>query len=270
MSVTSELELSPKVQQYWRDRGYCVHGEVSVYGKAICIDHVAHTGPCCDPSYVVAIEMKRGSGKSLRRQLWKLDIYHVADEIWGATIATPREKTIDKWIDAYNGGRWMLPGLMSWNGDTFETHVEFEHHNEGSRFKMRTSALLLIDENKDALAGYPSGHVEHDLLTHRKVAKQRLFSWASREAPEFTTERCFASLPAVMDVYKKPRAAMNRFLRELTEEGKLKRAGKQGRYNKYACVKPADINTVMPKQSSGNDRDTRIPQTTVSSDTGKS
>lgn len=217
--LTTELELSPHVIAYLRARGLCVHGEVAMFGKSIFIDHVGHTGPCDCPEYVVAVEMKRRSDKSLRRQAWKLDIYHVADEIWGATIATPREATIKKWDNAYKGGRWTKQGLMSFDGEGFTTHIEAARLDD-KYLHRNTKKLLLCEENRDVLAGYPSGGQEYH--THYKLLRAWVEAQLERHE-EVTTKELFERVPHYASCYSNPRSAISTVLRDLSASSRARR-----------------------------------------------
>lgn len=228
-----ETELSPYVQKYWEDRGYCVHGEVAVYGKAVFVDHVAHLGPCEAPTYVVAIEMKKGATKALRSQLRILDRRHVADEIWGAVFSEPRQATIAKWKEF---ARWINPGLLVWKGEGFEKVVKsaFTGRKNHPRYQGRNKyQLLLVPENKGVVAGHKSGEQEYH--THWSLGCSYIKSFA-RGVGTFTTEECYRNLPPHMRAYRKPRAAMRRMLRYLEEGGEIEVRGKEGRFNKYAAV----------------------------------
>lgn len=236
--ITTELDLSPHVISYWEEQGYCVHGEVAVYGKSIFIDHVAHLGPCHDPTYVVAIEMKKGASKSLREQLWTIDRRHLSDELWGVTIATPRASTVKKWDTAVVRPDWIRAGLLSWNGGGFTKHrhsyVTLRNYHK-RYYRKKSDQLLLIPENKGILAGHTSNG-DHDYLTHWSVGCKRILEWARNQSGTFTTEDCYTQLPREISAYRKKRAAMNRMLRHLEDGGLLKKLGKEGRYNKFAAV----------------------------------
>lgn len=225
---TSELELSPHVIKHWEDQGYCVHGEVAVYGKSIFVDHVAHTGPCGDPDHVVGLEMKKGSNSSLRRQMFKLDIYHLCHEMWGVVIATPQARTVGKWDDAYKGGRWLSPGLMSWSSDGFEVHSEAVVVND-KHLGRYTNKLLLVDENRKTLAGYTSGG-DHDYCTHYKMLCSWVADWSSR-CDSFLLEDLKAAAPSYVDLYSDKSQALGRVLRDLAEDGIVEKKGKNGRRN---------------------------------------
>jgi len=236
IKVSTELALSPHVIQHWKGRGFCVHGEVAVYGRSIFIDHVAHLGACEDPTYVVAIEMKKGASKSLRNQLCTIDRRHLADEIWGVTIATPRDTTLLKWDKVKRS--WIRAGLLSWCGTEFtkhrHSHVTLRKYHK-RYYRKKAYQLLLVPENKEVLAGYPSNG-DHDYVTHWSLGCARILQWARSMPQGFTTQDCYDNLPREMDPYRKPRSAMNRMLRHLLEEGFLRKEGKVGRYNKYVVT----------------------------------
>jgi hypothetical protein len=238
IKISTELQLSPHVIKHWKQKGYCVHGEVAVYGKSIFIDHVAHLGPCHEPTYVVAIEMKSGASKSLRSQMWTIDRRHLADELWGVSIASPRDSTLKKWDDAKRQAYWINAGLLSWEGDCFKQHrrsrVTLRKHHSRYYCKNR-SGLLLVPENKDSLAGYPSNG-DHDYITHWSYGVSKILEWAQEQVNTFTTKECYANLPRAMNAYRKRRSAMNRMLRYLVDEGELEKVGKKGRYNAYRAT----------------------------------
>lgn len=242
MKIRTEVQLSPHVISHWESRGFCVHGEVAVYGKSVFIDHVAHLGPCHAPTYTVAVEMKKGASKSLRSQMYTLDRRHLADELWGVTIATPRDSTLKKWEQAKRQANWIRAGLLSWNGEGFDKyyHSRATIRKYHKRYWCKNKwQLLLVPENKGVLAGY-SSNGDHSYVTHWSLGCQRLLTWAQPREDGFTTKDCYDNLPRVIKSYRKPRSAMNRMLRHLVEEGLLKKEGKKGRYNKYAAVIPHD------------------------------
>lgn len=227
--ITTELDLSPHVQRYWEEQGFCVHGEVSIYNYAQYVDHVAHTGPCSNPERVIFIEMKRGASKSLRSQLNRLDTIHAADELWGATISTPQVKTLDAW-DSLAEKMWCRPGLLHWNGEGLvavrwpATNIIRETHRRYHRRKV--SSLLLIPENKGLTAGHPSGGQTY--VTHWSAGLDYLLRWA-QDRGRFTTQECFEQgLPPFLSSYKNPRSTMSGMLRFLCEGGHLNRCGKVG------------------------------------------
>jgi len=238
--IKTEVDLSPYVIRYWTELGFCVHGEVAVYGKSVFIDHVAHTGPCSDPDHIVAIEMKKGASKSLLSQMTTLDTRHLADELWAVTISTPRKDTLERWNTRVSSGKgmWLKPGLLSWEGDGFKKHhhacVSLRPYHK-RYYRKKGFQLLLVPENQGTLGGYPSGSSDHTYITHWSLSLDRIKAWASGLSG-FTTEDLYANLPPEMAPYRKKRSAMNRMLRFLREEGYLKKVGKEGRYNKYAVV----------------------------------
>lgn len=228
----SEVEFSPIVREHWSSQGYCVHGEVSIYGRARFVDHVAHTGPCEDPDHVVAIEMKKGTSKSLRRQAWKLDLAHVADEIWACVISTPRESTIEKW-SAWLEGRyhgWSVPGLMFWTPEGLEVAKPFKRIDD-KYLKRDLDRLLLVDRNRGINAGWTSG-ADYDYVTHWKLGVEYFEEWA-RGRGRFTTSDVSEHIPDFMQNYSKPRQTANKMLRHLDEEGRLHKIGRKGRSVEY-------------------------------------
>lgn len=218
---TTELEFSPQVIEHLQGRGLCVHGEVAVFGKSIFIDHVGHTGPCHDPEYVVAVEMKRRSDPTLRRQVWKLDIYHVADEVWGAVIANPRASTVAKWDTAFRGGRWSRHGLLSWSPEGLRERVPAERKDDKYLHK-HTRKLLLCEDNRGQLAGYPSG--DHDYCTHYKL----LVDWVARQLARGVVAKAdmVAEPPPCTSCYASPARAIGRALRQLSDEGRARKVAR--------------------------------------------
>jgi hypothetical protein len=213
MTLQTELDLSPFVQDYWRSKGYCVHGEVAVFKASTFIDHVAHTGPCSCPEHVVGIEMKKGAGKDLRKQLVKLDRKHLVDEIWGAVISTPREATLDEWDDL---GRWIRPGLLVWeNGKLVEVRECAEV--KAYQRKLRRERLLLVDENRDVLAGYPASHDDSVYVTHWKRVRTAAKQFALTHEDPFQVEDLKGLDLPELGLYKNPDATLMRALRELEE-----------------------------------------------------
>jgi len=240
----TEVELSPYVQKHWRDMGFCVHGEVAIYGDGSFVDHVAHLGPCHAPEYVVAIEMKKGASLQLRKQIWSLDRQHVADEIWGVTITPPRTATLDTWKGVDNGPRsnlmsitWHEPGLLTWrDGDLHclrECRVTLRN-NHKRYYRKNTNRLLLVPENKDTLGGFPSG--DADYITHWSLGLSHIEKLAL-SLGEFTTEDVYSNLHPCMQSYKKPKGSALRMLKCLVDKGILVSKGKEGKWKKYKLNK---------------------------------
>lgn len=232
----SEVELSPVVRNYWEEKGYCVHGEVSIHGYGQFIDHVAHTGNCEDPEHLVGIEMKRGADKHLRKQISRLESMHLVDELWAVVISNPRKPTIKKWENLFvedRWGGWVMPGLMEWNSEGLREVVEFKRYRD-DKLRAKDSKLLLVDENRDIVAGH-SSNGDHDYVTHWKLGISAIKEWAA-EVGEFTTEECSEIMPDTMEVYSKPRSAMNKMLRILRDRGKLRRIGRDGNYVRYEWI----------------------------------
>lgn len=207
-----EIELSPYVISHWKKEGYCVHGEVSIFGRSTFIDHVAHKGPCHSPDYVIGIEMKKGAGKSLQKQLFKLDVKHVVDELWGVVISNPQEKTLEQWETA---ARWHKPGLMVWKQktDSLEEVISAGTHR---RYKKATKKgkLLLVPENKETIAGYVSGHEDNDYLTHFSYTKDAILNIIREKGP-ISPNNIREILPSCAEAYKRPKRAMKRMIRVL-------------------------------------------------------
>lgn len=229
-SIKSETEFSPYVQEYWGDKGYCVHGEVAVFKTSLFIDHIAHTGPCHDPDHVIGIELKKSAGKSLRKQLKKLDRKHVVDEIWGAVISTPREKTLREWDDL---GRWLRPGLLYWEDGNlveYQPCVEIKPYTR----KIKKDRLLLISENRNIIAGYPSGHEDNVYQTHWKVIKSSTRREVLQSEDRFQASDLMPSAPHFIQLYKNPEAALGRVLRQLEEEDRIiRQIGKENKKPVY-------------------------------------
>lgn len=225
MTLKTELDLSPHVQEYWRKKGYCVHGEVAVFKASTFIDHVAHTGPCNCPDHVVGIEMKKGAGKDLRKQLVKLDRKHLVDEIWGAVISNPREDTLSEWEDL---GRWLRPGLLVWEDGKL---VEVQECSEVKAYnrKLRKERLLLVDDNRDVLAGYPASHDDSVYVTHWKRVRTAALDYVMQSDDPFQVEDLKELALPELELYKNPDATLTKALREFEEiERVIRQVGKEG------------------------------------------
>lgn len=230
----NEVELSPLVIAYFKALGYCVHGEVAIFKKSTFIDHVAHLGPCDNPTYVVGIEMKQGAGKNLRNQMFHLDTYHVADELWGVSITRPREDTLEAWE---TWGRWYRPGLLVWTPDSsgLEKVCDFGEHRAYKR-KMNRKNLLLFGGNKDCLAGYPSGGTPYH--THWSVTKNYIENNILGVIHEpLGVEDIMGRIPHnYIGPYKRKKSAVQRILKSLIEED-----------NKAQMIKVAGTKQVLYK-----------------------
>lgn len=214
----TEVDLSPIVQDFWKHRGYCVHGEVALFKTSLFIDHVAHTGPCCQPDHVVGIEMKKGAGKSLQKQLSKLDKKHVVDEIWGAVIANPREDTISQWEDL---GKWLRPGLIVWGEDGISEIQECKEKKAYKR-KIRKDRLLLVEENRDALGGYPAQAEDNVYVTHWKRVKTAAKNFVLSYGGAFKAEDLEANVQIPeLQLYKNPTRTILRALRDFEEQERI-------------------------------------------------
>lgn len=219
----TEIELSPLVQEYWRAQGYCVHGEVAVFKSSTFLDHVAHTGPCHAPEHVIGIEMKLGAGKSLQNQLKKLDRKHLADEIWGVSITTPRQSTLDSWETC---GMWLRPGLLVWEDGKLVESMDCIEHKPYKR-KMRQERLLLIEGNCGCLGGFSSGR-EHTYMTHWKCVKSSVRDQAIKSEASFTASDFIGPQLPELDLYKNPRSTVLKALKEIEEmERTIHQIGKQ-------------------------------------------
>lgn len=237
----TEVELSPFVQKYWKDKGFCVHGEVAIYNDGSFVDHVAHLGPCPDPEYIVAIEMKKGANKSLHQQIWSIDRQHVADEIWGVVINPPRNSTLVKWKgegvpDKFNvmSRLWHNAGLLVWRDgalDKLEDCTVTIRQNHKRYYRKNSNRLLLVPENKDMLGGWPSGGATY--ITHWSLGLAHIESIA-REFGEFATDDIYANLHPCMGMYKNPKSAALRMLNHMVKKGALVSLGKEGRRKKFA------------------------------------
>jgi len=225
MKPKTEIALSPYVQEYWRQKGYCVHGEVAVFKATTFVDHVAHTGPCHCPDHVVGIEMKKGAGKSLRRQISKLDRKHLADEIWGVVIASPNEETLHQWEDL---GRWIRPGLLVWE-DGKLVEVQDSQISKEYKRKLRKERLLLVAENRDILAGYPASHEDSVYVTHWKRVRTAAKDFVMSHDDPFVVDDLNDTAPPELSLYKNPTATLTKALKELEEHERIVRQiGKEG------------------------------------------
>jgi hypothetical protein len=246
MSIGSEVEFSPKVQQWIEGQGYCVHGEVAVHALPTMVDHIGHTGPCHDPDDLVAVEMKASAGKQLRKQMGRLVRRNVAHEVYAAVYREPRSDTLDKWRD-YFDDYWKCPPrpyLLYWDDEVgcFQTLYNGEPIEE-DRTVYRRDKLLLVEANKGVDAGYSSKDDRHEALTPWVFLMQRLKTWVA-DQETFTTKECrekfFESddpcVQTAVDPYSNPSRLCSKMLRVLAdEEGVLDRAGKS-RYLSYMVV----------------------------------
>lgn len=224
MTLKTELDLSPFVQEYWREKGYCVHGEVAVFKASTFIDHVAHTGPCSCPDHVVGIEMKKGAGQSLRRQLLKLDRKHLVDESWGVVFSSPREDTLSEWDEM---GVWTRPGLLVWEDGKLVEKQPFSEVRPYSR-KIKKDRLLLVEENRGILAGYPASHNDSVYITHWKRVRTAAMQFALKTEEPFKVDDLKGLLPE-LELYKNPNATLTKALREIEEiERIIRQIGKEG------------------------------------------
>lgn len=240
--MDTESDLSPLVQDYWREKGFCVHGEVKLYRSNIFIDHVAHLGSCEEPEYVVAIEMKKNAGKALRSQLAKLDTFHVAHELWGVSIATPRDSTVEAWEDFDRDGSpwwvtvrdpWIEPGLMSWEDGELHIHSESVLVSDKNICK-RSGHLLLVEENCWQLGGTVSGSGSY--CTHWSVSRERLWQWIQNTEDHFSTKDVYERLPDTMSLYKNPKKVARGILEAMSEDGLIKRDGRSGHFHRYLLL----------------------------------
>ena len=225
----TEVDLSPYVIDYWEKKGYCVHGEVATFKSSHFLDHVAHTGPCSCPEHVVGIEMKKGAGKGLRSQLKKIDRKHYADELWGAVISSPQDSTLDDWEKL---GMWLRPGLLVWEDGQMKPVFECEEHKPYKR-RMRKDRLLLVEENRKVLAGYPA-NAEVPYITHWKRIRNAAKNYASKATGPFLPEDVEEIMPPELKLYKNPTGTVVRALRELEEHERLiRQIGKEGKSPKF-------------------------------------
>lgn len=227
------------MQDYWRSKGFCVHGEVKLYRSNIFVDHVAHLGPCEHPEYLVAIEMKKNAGKSLRTQLAKLDTFHIAHELWGVSIATPRASTIESWTEFNRDGSpwwvtvrdpWIEPGLMSWEEGGLVVHSKSELVSDKNICK-RSKHLLLVEENCWQLGGTASG--AGDYATHWSVSRERIWDWIRGDRVHFSTKDVYEQLPETMSLYKNPKKVARGILEALSDDGLIERDGRDGHFHRY-------------------------------------
>lgn len=241
----SELDLSPHVVAYWQARGFCMHGEVAVHGTSLFVDHVAHTGPCDAPEYVVAVEMKRSATHALRAQIARLATAHVADEIWGACTAYPRPDSLASWRNPAPVPRripWMAPGLLAWSpcgalADLCAPTVSL-WPNHKRYYRKGVKRLLLVAANKGALAGYPSGKAPGGYHTHWRALREAAVQHAQSAYPQaFVATEILAALPpAILRPYRNPQSLAKALVRDLCAANILVPAGKKGRATAYAVM----------------------------------
>jgi hypothetical protein len=222
----TEGELSAYVQAYFEAQGLCVHGEVAMFKKSLFVDHVAHTGPCECPDRVIAIEMKMGASLGLLKQLQSLDTFHVACELWGVVVSAPQPATLLRWERHGDASRWLKPGLLQWQDGVLVPLVHPEVHDKKG-LERRKKSLLLVDENRQVVAGLPSGHVEY--ATHFKLLRCWWEAWVAQQETPFVLNVNELSLPPYALQYKKVRSVLQAFLKEMQEHGRVKVVGRQGR-----------------------------------------
>lgn len=233
ISLLLESELSIHVQNWWKEKGYCVHGEVSIFGTSLFVDHIAHTGPCNNPDHVVGIEMKKGATKSLRKQIHKLQSTHVAQEVWGAVIDTPREKSLSEWEST---GLWSRAGLLVWNGESLEEIVSPKDRRDPlfSKRPVRKSNLLLVPHNREIIAGRPSGHVDNIYHTHWSVTRDFVLETLYNSDTPLCPKDFIDRDPESLRPYKKKSAAIGHILKHLvSSKGMVRLAHKEGRTSYY-------------------------------------
>jgi predicted nucleic acid-binding Zn finger protein len=225
MKMKTEVELSPHVITYWKSKGYCIHGEVAIFRSTLFIDHVAHKGPCSNPTHVIGIEMKKGAGQSLRNQLTKLDKKHVVQDLYGMVFTQPSKASRDRWESC---GSWNQPGLLYFDGEVWEDCFgasEKRVYKKG----IKPKRLLLVDSNKDSLAGYPSGVADNIYQTHWKKVRQATYNYVVSSQGSFKVEDLLTCTPE-LSLYKNPEATLTKALRELEEvERVVRQVGKEGK-----------------------------------------
>lgn len=232
--LKKETELSPFVIKYWKQKGYCVHGEVAVFARSTFIDHVAHTGPCSNPDHVVGIEMKKGAGKNLQKQIISLDRKHVVDEMWGVVYTNPRSSTLKKWKTL---GRWSTPGLLVLEENELTLKQSPSVIKDDSRYK-KYNWLLLVEANKDVIAGYSSSNDKHSYVTHFSSIKDTLEKEILSSGEPSPLKRIKEAIPEnVLAPYRSKKGAIRRALNVLeVEERKIKLVKKKGKMKYYGSA----------------------------------
>lgn len=229
----TETDLSPFVIKYWKDLGYCVHGEVAIFKSSLFVDHVAHKGTCSCPTDVIAIEMKKGAGKSLQNQLYKLDRKHVAPTLYGVVFTRPNKKTLESWAEL---GMWNRPGLIYYHPKgEMEVLIEPKEVKPYTR-KMNTPRLLLVEENRGVIAGYNSSDAELTYCTHRKTLKASVLDFLEHEEGKFSPEDLLDITPE-LNLYKNPKRTLWHLLKEIEEsDRRIRHIGKDGKKHLFQRV----------------------------------
>lgn len=197
--ILKEQDLSALVIAMWQKKGYCVHGEVTVYNRSATIDHVAHTGPCDAPEHIVCLELKTQMSQALMAQIGANDLGHYQDEQYAVTPhkrGYGAEHPVYKaWCDAEQGdaertvrGRkttgifplWTVPGWITFDpatGEVKELILPRQKTNTHQRRKKTVSTLgdpylkqnahrlLLVEQNKCKPGGVALGALERK-VTH--------------------------------------------------------------------------------------------------------
>jgi len=207
-----EVDLSLPLTQYLKSLGYCVHGEVSIFDRTRTIDHVAHTGPCDAPEYVVLFDMKLAFNQDLVDQLSWADVGHYGDAHF---FVTPQKRGYDcqhkLWLNVSNQRKWYLqPGWITLDGDNLEILADCVVKDK--RYHRRNAyRLLLTDHNKDSLAGFRSGGIDVD--THWKAGVR--YVQAKQQNQEVSLNELLEGCPAFFNAYKQPRNALRRIQQHL-------------------------------------------------------
>lgn len=208
-----ESFLSPFVMEWWKSLGYCVHGEVSVFGKGIFIDHVAHKGDCKSPTDVVCIEMKRGANKSLRKQITKIQGIHVGAEEWGVVLAKPTDRSLHLWE---GNGRYRRAGLLWCNSEGSLEIIKEPSLKKTPYRKPDSSKLLLVKQNLAKTSGHSSSDVDQ-YYTHWSILRDYVLA-----VVEMEREILFDTLCEIVyehsKSYKNPKSAVKRVLVHLQED----------------------------------------------------
>jgi hypothetical protein len=238
----TEVELSPFVIRYWTEKGFCVHGEVAIFGTSLFIDHVAHLGPCDCPSHIVGIEMKKGANKSLKDQLFKLDTQHAVDEMYGIVITPPNPKSVERWRNSW---RWNQAALMMWSPEGLKELIPYQVVKTYGK-PSRKKHLLLVEENREGLAGFPSGHKDLKYRTHWSVTKDCVERVILESQEPIGSDTIFESLPPSVTPYRNKKATMNRILKALEETDRsIALVEKVGKTKFYAATGTTTAKSVV-------------------------
>lgn len=209
--IKKEADLSPLVMAYWKNKGYCVHGEVSVFKKRIFIDHIAHKGCCKSPTDVVGIEMKLNPTKDVIKQLNKIQRQHVVCEEWAIFAKEPTPYFMKLW-ESHKKRKacWAHYGLMYWNGEDFVIVEEPSKRDERGKKKVNHKRLVLEEENIDKVGGVLHGK----RTTTRTIVKDKILAFVS-EKGEVSFDDIYQEVLPYLSRYKKKKLSFRNIIKHM-------------------------------------------------------